>query len=320
MPRTESRNYVAPEIKTLSSYHGSRFESLKGFNSDRVIKLNPDYTVSSDNTASTLSIAKAGTRFKGFGLEWENVSTIAPNVGTTIYVNLLQLMMDKAGFPADFWRMESDCTVSAECITQTFTKSWLRNNYKCWKALYTLCESFKVTTNSNRCGMHVNVDVSNFGGDKETQQKNIRKLSYLINRHYDFFCIALHRDITNTGYCGQMSTSKDYWKSFNFETATNDHYVSMNLSHVARQNRVEIRLVGGQKDYFGFRNTMEMIFHIIERVGKCSWDDLDDLEKVFKGCNSYVYKRLSTDCLNAGVIRQETVEKIFPTIKEVNYL
>ncbi len=320
MPRNDSRNYIAPEIKTLSTYHCSRFQSLKGFNSDRVINLAPDYTVSENNTASTLKIAKVGSRFKGWGLEWENVSSIARSVGSTIYVNLLELMMEKAGFPDDFWRMESDCTVNAECITQTFTKAWMRNNYKSWKALYELCDSFKVTTDDQRCGMHVNIDVSNFGSDSASQQEAIRKLCYLINKNYRFFCVAFHRNFLATDYCGQMSTDKNYWKTFDFANAMNDHSKSMNLSHVLRQNRVEIRLVAGQAGYYGFRNTMETVFHLVDRVSKISWNDLDDLEKVFSGCNTYVFKRISTDCLRAGVISDETISAILPTVKSVNYL
>ena len=320
MPRNDARNYTNPDIKELACYHGSHFESLKGFNSDRNFNLNSDYTMSRDNTASALSIISAGARFKWLGIEWENVSPLRRSAGSTVYCNLLHMMIEKSGFPKDFWRIEADGSVDAECITQTFSKAWLRNNYKCFKALYECCAAFNVTTNDPRCGMHVNLDISWFGADLETQLENIRKLSYLINRHYDFFCVAFHRDRNHTTYCGRMTSTKEYWKNFNFENAVNDHYISMNLSHVLRQKRVEIRLVAGQKDYFGFRNTMETVFHIVERVSKLSWNDLDNLEKVLKGCNTYVFKRISTDCLTANVITQELVEKIFPTVKEVNYL
>jgi len=320
MPRQEARNYTNPEIAQIAEYHHSRFQSLKAFLSDRPANLNSDYTISENNTASTLKFAKAGSRSKLFGLEWENVSRIANSVGYTIYANLLDLMMEKAGFPDDFWRMEKDITVNAECVTQTFTKAWMRNNYKCWKALYELCESFRVTTNDPRCGMHVNVDISNFGSDSESQQEAIRKLAYLINKHYRFFCVAFHRDPSATSYAGYMTDSKEYWKNFDFDNASASHGNCMNLSHVLGQNRVEIRLVGGQAGYYGFRNTMEVVFHVVERVSKLSWNDLDNLEKVFTGCNTYVFKRISQECLDARLISQEAIEKILPTVKEVNYL
>lgn len=70
----------------------------------------------------------------------------------------------------------------------------------------------------------------------------------------------------------------------------------MNLSHF-RAGRIEIRLVGGQRDYYGFRNTMETVFFLCEKMNRLSWDQLDSFADIFRGCNQYVYKRLSTECI-----------------------
>lgn len=307
--RKEATNYVNPTVSTLDGYHGGHFDSLKFFNSDRVINLDRNYTVSQDNKPSTLSITKAGSWVKAFGLEVETVSPIKDAVGSTVLVNVIELAMNKAGFPADFFKIEADCTVDAECITQTFSKAWLRNNYKCFKAMYEVFEQLSVSTNDSRCGMHVNVDLSNLGKDRAEQIKNARKLGYLINKHYDFFKVAVYRQ-GSTRWCPQMSTSKDYWKNTDIFSFPTDHSsCCVNMGHVS-QGRIEIRLVGGQRNYACFRNTMEVVFHIIDAVKKLSWDDLDDLTKVFNKCNYHVADRIKSNCLRQGVISQADADAI----------
>ena len=65
---------------------------------------------------------------------------------------------------------------------------------------------------------------------------------------------------------------------------------------------------------------METVFHLIDRVNKLSWRDLDDVEKLFTGCNNYVFDRLSSNCLNAGVITSDIVNAIRPTVKQERFL
>ena len=318
MPRQNATNYTSPEISNVAYYHGGNFETLCFYNSDRKIKANSNYTVSEDNSPSTLKLVKVGQHMNVFGIELENVSTNLRSAGFTTYANVLDLIFDKAGFDSDFFKIEQDSTVDTECITQTFTKSWLRNNYKSFKAMYELFERFGITTNSTKCGMHVNIDLSNFGKDYETQVENARKLGYLINKHYDFFRNAFYRP-GSVEWCGRMSTSKEYWKNTPTYDFSGSHGNCYNASHI-REHRVEIRLVGGQKNYPCFRNTMETVFFIVNRVGKLSWDDLDDLTKVFKGCNNYVFDRISTNCFRANTITLADVEKIRPTVKDERFL
>lgn len=318
MARKDARNYTAPTTKTIGCYHGRRFNELNFYNSDRKIKLNPDYTVSSDNTRSALTIAKAGSHVKAFGLEIENVGDNLKRAGMDTYVNVIDLIFNKAGFDPDFFKVERDCTVDAECITQTFSKAWLRNNYKSFKAMWELFETFGITTNDTRCGMHVNVDLSNFGNNFETATENARKLGYVIQRHYNLMKVCFNRG-GETTYCQQMSPNKEYWKTTALESFSGSHGISYNMSHVF-ENRVEIRLVGGQKNYACFRNTMETVFHLIDRVNKLGWSDLDDVEKLFTGCNNYVFDRLSTNCLERGVITADVVNAIRTTIKNERFL
>ena len=86
----------------------------------------------------------------------------------------------------------------------------------------------------------------------------------------------------------------------------------MNYSHF-QTGRIEIRLVGGQEDYYTFRNTMETIFFLTERVKHASWDDLDNMVKFFSGCNQYVYKRLC-DC----GLSTEDMMKINENVKTID--
>ena len=59
---------------------------------------------------------------------------------------------------------------------------------------------------------------------------------------------------------------------------------------------------------------MESVFHVISAMNRLSWDDLDDLTKVFKGCNQYVYDRL-TRCRNERVLSDAVVNAVQPTVK-----
>lgn len=316
--RKDARTNINPEIATLPCYHGSRFEKLYFYNSDRKILLNDDHTVSEENPDGIKKLVKPGTHPKEFGIELEHVSAfLSGNI--PVYINLMDLIFTKCNFDADFWRSEEDGTVDVESITQTFSKAWLRNNYKSIKAMYQMFEEFGITTNSERCGMHVNINLANFGNDYETAIENARKLGYVVNKHYDLMKIAFNRTSSRTTFCARMNCDKEYWKTNPIENFYNDHHCSFNLGH-ARKWRVELRLVGGQKNYACFRNTMETVFHLIDRVCKLKWDDLDDVTKLFSGCNSHVFDRLSTNCLDAGVISYGVVSEIRNTVKPERWL
>ena len=79
------------------------------------------------------------------------------------------------------------------------------------------------------------------------------------------------------------------------------HGVCFNLGHY-NAGRIEIRLVGGQKNFACFRNTMEVIFHLVERVKKLSWKQCNDIQAIFKGCNNYVVNRLKSHAMDRGLI------------------
>ena len=316
--RKDARSYENPEIKTLPGYHNSHFEKLYFFNSDRKIILNNNFTVSDENPDGIKKLVKPGTHPKAIGIELEHVSDFLRN-NIPVYINLMDLIFTKCGFDNDFWRSEKDGTVDVESITQTFSRAWLRNNYKSFKAMYEMFEKFGITTNSERCGMHVNINLSNFGNDFETALENARKLGYVVNKHYALMKIAFNRTGNRTTYCSEMISTKEYWQNTPVYDFPNDHYCSYNLAHI--QNwRVELRLVGGQKNYACFRNTMETVFHLIDRVCKLSWKDLDDVTKLFSGCNTHVFDRLSTNCLDAGVISYGVVSEIRDTVKPERWL
>ena len=175
--RKEATTYTTPDIKKISGYHCGHFESLKAFNSDRVINLDPDYAVSANNPESISKITNIGSHLALIGLEIECISPLADiDSDITVLTNVLKLVFEKSGFPKDFIKTEKDCTVSAENITQTFTKAWLRNNYKCFKAMYECFKELQITTNHPSVGMHVNLDLQNFGSTESEQIENVRKL------------------------------------------------------------------------------------------------------------------------------------------------
>ena len=167
----------------------------------------------------------------------------------------------------------------------------------------------------DHCGMHVNMSNALFGKNEETQIDNIKKFAYFINatNNYKLCCKLLNRSYSRIGYCSQMEqymtknsaqNADAYW----WTEDESDHSVSMNLAHYSN-GRVECRLVGPQPKYANFRNTMEVIFHLIDRLNNISWAKIDDLYEVFKGCNQYVVDRLY-DCYNDGLITGELYSKI----------
>lgn len=170
------------------------------------------------------------------------------------------------------------------------------------------------------CGMHVNVSAALFGGSPEKIEDNVKKLLYVINRHFSFFAALFYR-VGDTTYCGRMPAyaDKEAAKSADLHRFSNDHFICLNLSHFDA-GRVEIRLVGGQKNFACFRNTLEAVFHLIDALHKTPWEKLDDLYSLFKGCNQYVFDRIATYCRNAGTIDAATVERIGATVKRADYI
>ena len=124
-----------------------------------------------------------------------------------------------------------------------------------------------------------------------------------------------NRDPSHTYYCAQMPqfSTKEGAKNADLYHMPSSHGNAFNGSHFP-EGRVEIRLVGGQSNFPCFRNTMECIFHVVEACKKLSWDDLDDLSKVFSGCNQYVFDRLNTKCKAAGTISDSDLQNIRNTI------
>ena len=149
--RKESKKEITTNLSTMAMYHTGHFNKLTAYNSDRKINLNPDYTVSENNTPSTLKLFKANSRLNLYGIELETFSSAYGNTygnrtQGTIYANVLDLIFKQSGFDDDFFKTETDCTVSGESVSQTFTKAWMRNNYRSFKAMYDLFGHLGITT------------------------------------------------------------------------------------------------------------------------------------------------------------------------------
>lgn len=291
------------------AYNGFNNE-LKYFTSDRFIK-----TAVIDGELKRAD----GKILKAYGLEIETQCSAI--VDQTAYANLLDKVIFPL-FPAGLFKMQEDGSLggrtNAECITQLMTKEFIRNHYKDFKSMWNeYFPMFGISTENANCGMHCNISLGVFGTSKKAQDDAIRKLYYVINKHFNFFTVALNRT-NGTGYCERCSDYTDI-KTKDLSTMSCSHYVCMNYGHY-NAGRIEVRLVGGQKNFACFRNTMEVIFHLVDAVKVLSWNDLDDLSKVFAGCNNYVFDRISTNCYRAGYISADTIETIRPTVKEVSYL
>ena len=285
----------AKVTKRVVGYHGSAHDMLRVFVSDRW-KPMTDWA-------------------KTFGLEietactWIDVHNVRGASAESIGALLQEVVFKE--FPKDLVRWEQDGSISgAECVTQCMTKEFIRNHYAQFKNLYDVyLPRFGMLPNE-RCGMHTNIGLGVLGDTDEKRLETARKLHYFINKYYKLSCMLLNRSADRIGYCGRMDWEDS--KNLDPRDMDNDHYVSINWGHFyegARKGRIELRLVGPQQTFAQFRNTMETIFHLISACKRCSWDDMDKMDKVFKGCNRYVLDRLSK-CRTNGLLAEEMYQKI----------
>lgn len=302
--RREARQQQDIRVASVQGYHeggyGSELYAFRGFNGNWYF--NSDRKEKTELRDGTLyRVGKGGELlpFAGYGLEIETECN-GINRDDALADVFDKIIMPNFKFGSDMFKMQHDGSLggrsSVEVITQVMTMSRIRNDYAAYKTMFdVLFPAFGISADSHNtsCGMHVNVSLGLLGKTKEEQTEAARKLYYIINKHYNLFCKALYRPVNRTHWCGQMDYNRA--TTLNPETMPNDHGKCLNYSHF-NAGRIEIRLVGGQKDYYCFRNTMETIFHLVSRVTSIKWADCDDIVKIFSGCNKYVYKRLSTEC------------------------
>ena len=292
---------------SAESYAYAGFASNKYFTSDRFEPLTASFS------------RQSGKPLKGYGLEIETECSTINN--PVVLAEVLNNVVFQH-FPADLFKLQRDGSLhgssSAECITQVMTKEFVRNNYSNFKLMYdTYFPALGISCASGNCGMHVNISNACFGSAQKTQDDAIRKLYYIVNRHFNFCCELFRRDRRNTTYCGRMDASAA--KTMDLTRFGSNHYVCFNLGHYSA-GRIELRIVGGQKNYPAFRNTMECVFWLVDAVKKLSWADCDDLVKIFTGCNQYVFDRIKSHCRQAGTISDEQVEAIRGTVVRADYI
>jgi len=289
------------------SYAFAGFKGNKYFTSDRYVKLNANFTRAD------------GKPLKGYGLE---IETECFSIGNN---DVLAEVLNKIifpHFPDDLFKLQRDGSLrgesSAEAITQIMTREFIRNNYANFKVMYdTYFPAFKIAC-GDRCGMHVNISNGCFGKIKKMQDDAIRKLYYIVNHHYRLCCELFNRNPACTDYCAQMQNDKEYCKGLDLSHMPCSHGISFNCGHYD-SGRIEIRLVGGQKNYACFRNTMETVFWLVDRVKSLSWDDCDNIVKIFQGCNQYVLSRLDR-ARGAGIVSTDDYMAICATIKREEFI
>ena len=273
------------------------------FVSDRTIELNDRFQIVGDEEKP----------LKAFGYEME-LSCNSLNNGEQLAQVLENICFQY--LPKHLFKYQSDGSLSGrstiEAITQVMTKEFIRNHYPDFKAMYDYFKMFEIGPNDS-CGMHCNMSVGLFGKDTKTRETAIKKFVYFINKHYRLSCALVKRNYDRTNYCSVMNywTDMNYAKNFDMTSlreGASNHGICFNIAHYPT-GRVELRLVGPQKSYYEFRNTTECIFHLIEAMKSLSWEALNDVTKVFKGCNKYVAKRL-VDCVGYGLTQNQYDEII----------
>lgn len=283
------------------NYAFNGFNSRKYFTSDRTIALDENFK------------REDGKPLKGFGLEIETECQSIYN--QVVYAEVLNKIIFPH-FPKDLFKLQNDGSLggrtSAECITQPMTKEFIRNNYTNFKLMYDkYFSAFQVDcARSGHCGMHVNLSNGLFGSDKK-QEEAIKKLIYIVNKHFEKMALLFKRSPLLTEYCSKMVNccNKELVKNIDLKNQLISHSVCINLGHF-KVGRIELRLVGGQPTYAAFRNTMESVFFLVERVKNISWNDCDNFQKVFQGCNQYVCDRIRSDIYKKHLITDEEYNEI----------
>ena len=105
----------------------------------------------------------------------------------------------------------------------------------------------------------------------------------------------------------------------NYLDACGSHGYMMNYSHMNETNgaaRVEIRLVGPQKSFASFRNTMETIFHLVEAAK--DGRDFENPVALWRGCNECVIDRLA-DLVALGYLDTNAYNAINETSVDAGY-
>ena len=300
----------------VQAYHGRNFNNeryaFEGFTagnyyytSDRKIKLDEHFR------------RPDGKPMKGYGFEIETecFSGMNRQVLGEVYERIIF-----NHFPEGLFKMQTDGSLncdSAECITQVMTREAVRNCYPAFKAMFdTYFPTFGISaTQSGNCGMHINISNACFGATEATQETAIRKLHYIVNKHIGIISKATGREHI-TQFCQQMRY--DNIRTCAISDIPTGHGVCFNWAHY-RTGRIELRIVGGQRNFSAFRNTCEVVFHLVDKVKDISWKDCDDIFKVFEGCNTYVLDSLSR-LARTGVIDATTYARVAGTAKRVEYL
>lgn len=243
---------------------------------------------------------------EGFGLEVE-LQCESISKGAVLAEVMEKIIFPQFQFP-HMWKMQEDGSLggrtSVECITGILAQSRIRNDWKAWKAFYDVyLPAFGITadTYQTSCGMHVNISTACFGKNPD---EPVRKLYYIVNRHYDIFRKLFYRASNKTTWCGQMDYTAA--KTMNLHYMSSSHHNCLNYSHYDA-GRIEIRLVGGQKDFDTFRKTMESVFFLVDRVKSISWADCDDINKIFTGVNQFVLARLENMHVANDYIREHAI-------------
>lgn len=303
--KRSSQRREAKETKTVTWYHGGSFETRKLFINDRYVPLTG--------------------KERPYGIEFEtDCSWYDVYHGSEKGLNAIGALLDEVvfgEFPRDLFKYEKDCSITgAECITQCMTREFVRNHYPEFKNLFDVYLPRFGMLPTDKCGMHVNIGLGNFGSNPARQLDCSRKLYYFINKNYRFCCGLFRRNPSATRYCSRMPY--DNARTLNPNDYDSDHSVCFNFGHYYEGNasRIEIRLVGPQKTYASFRNTMECVFHLVSAVKNLTWDDMDNMMAVFAGCNKHVLSRLSL-LKDEGLLNDTTYEAIEAiSDKETSYL
>lgn len=141
------------------------------------------------------------------------------------------------------------------------------------KAFKFLSDKGYKSHDTRTCGLHIHVNRTFLGPDKLTQDLNISKILYLVEKNWDNVASIARRD--NSRYAKRVLLEEDdsaidiYYKSKDI-----GKYAAVNLEH---KDTVEFRMFRGTLKYDTFMCTLEFVYKLCQLVKTI---DIYDIQKV----------------------------------------
>ena len=147
------------------------------------------------------------------------------------------------------------------------------------------------------CGYHIHVNRNFFGENPTTQDLNITKILYLLEKHWDKVKIIARRD--SNGYSKRFHM-KENDSMFDLLVKAKGEYSSKyNMINLQHPNTIEFRMFKGTLKYETFIATMEFVHNLVHLCKEIQLEDIQNIDfkdildiKPTEYLNTYIQERI----------------------------